>query len=52
MEEVPNLPEALKTFSLQPQALGVTLQDGLINKQPNFLYLRYLETLQRDPRMR
>lgn len=52
VEKVPNLPEALKAFSLQPQTLRVALQDGLIDEQPDFLYLGYLETLQRDLQMR
>lgn len=52
VEEVPNLPEALKAFSLQSKAFGVAFQDRLINEQPNFLYLGYLKTLQRDLWMR
>lgn len=49
VEEVPDLPQALETFCLQPQALGVALQDGFINEQTDFLDLGHLQSLRRDP---
>lgn len=49
VEEVPDLPQALEAFCLQPQALGVALQDGFVDEQTDFLDLGHLQSLHRDP---
>lgn len=49
MEEVPDLPEALKTFCLQPHALGVALEDGFVDEETDFLDLGYLQSLRGQP---
>lgn len=49
MEEVPDLPQALETFCLQPHALGVALEDGFVDEETDFLDLGYLQRLRGDP---
>lgn len=48
VEEVPDLPQALETFCLQPHALGVALEDGFVDEETDFLDLGYLQSLRRD----
>jgi len=45
VQEVPDLPQALETFCLQPQALGVALEDGFVDEQTDLLDLGHLQSL-------
>lgn len=49
VEEVPDLPQALETFCLQPQAFGVALEDGFVDEETDFLDLGDLQSLRGDP---
>lgn len=46
MEKVPNLSEVLKSLSFQPEPLCITLQDRLIDEEPDFFDLGDLQVLQ------
>lgn len=50
VKEVPDLPQALKTFGLQLQALGIALEDGFVDEETDLLDLGNLQSLSGDPR--
>lgn len=45
MQEVPDLPETLEALCLQPDALGIALEDGFVDQETDLLDLGYLQPL-------